>query len=129
VLNNLGLALLGEDSLETSITHLQRAIENAPQFVEAHCNLGLVYRRAGRLEEAVRVLDRALELDPKSEKGLATLGTIRFMQGNLAEAWDFRCRRFERPGFGGRYAAWPLWRGEELAGKTILVWGDQGVGD
>jgi len=129
VLNNLGLALLGEDSLETSIEHLQRAIQAAPQFVEAHCNLGLVYRRAGRLEEAERVLVRALELDPKSEKGLATLGTIRFMQGDLAEAWNFRCRRFERPGFGGRYAAWPLWRGEDLAGKTVLVWGDQGVGD
>jgi len=129
VLNNLGLALLGEDSLETSIEHLQCAIQAAPQFAEAHCDLGLVYRRAGRLEEAERVLVRALELDPKSEKGLATLGTIRFMQGDLAEAWDFRCRRFERPGFGGRYAAWPLWRGEDLAGKTILVWGDQGVGD
>jgi len=129
VLNNLGLALLGEDSLETSIEYLQRAIQAAPKFVEAHCNLGLVYRRAGRLEEAERVLVRALELDPKSEKGLATLGTIRFMQGELAEAWDFRCRRFERPGFGGRYAAWPLWRGEDLAGKVLLVWGDQGVGD
>jgi len=50
-------------------------------------------------------------------------------QGDFARGWpehEWRWKREESP---PRHAPRPLWRGESLSGKTILIHGEQGVGD
>jgi hypothetical protein len=51
--------------------------------------------------------------------------------GDLAQGWRGYARRFEDPRFPfiRREWPWPGWKGEDLSGRTILLWGDQGIGD
>jgi ADP-heptose:LPS heptosyltransferase len=53
----------------------------------------------------------------------------------LAEAWsegwtelEWRWRLGDNPALRGRHRL-PLWQGDALSGRRILVWGEQGIGD
>ena len=51
-------------------------------------------------------------------------------QGEFDEGWrEYEWRWAAADGPQPRATALPTWQGESLAGKTLLVWGEQGVGD
>ncbi len=57
---------------------------------------------------------------------------IEFGRGNIEQAWEHYGARFDTGAVNGavflNYPA-PSWTGEDLKGKTLLVWSDQGLGD
>lgn len=62
--NNLGNVLLNWGYPEAARRHLERAIAERPQFVEAHNNLGIVLADTGDLDGAEREFRAALALQP-----------------------------------------------------------------
>ena len=96
----------------------------------AFYNLGMLYRRIGRVEEAVDPLRRAAEADPKNPWIRFSLGMVLLSLGKFEEGWAFYDARGELPERrGARPAGVPEWRGEDLAGKSILIVREQGFGD
>ncbi len=101
-----------------------------PKFANAQIGLGMVADAAGSPDEAVRRFDLAIESTPDSparyNRALALL-----RHGRLADGWCAYEWRWTSPVFkvAPRHQKIPRWRGEPLAGKKILVWGEQGVGD
>jgi hypothetical protein len=100
-----------------------------PDDVHAQVNLALVLERQGKLDEAIPVYERALELDPGCAEAHFNHGLALLLTGNLAEGWKeyewgFQCGSRPQP----RHAQ-PRWAGESLAGKTILLCEEQGLGD
>ena len=90
-------------------------------------NLGVIYRVTGRLEEAKGVLRRALAVDPGNVPVRHTLGMTLLQLGEYAEGWRHYDARHEMtPPKGPRL---PMWRGEPLAGRRIVVVAEQGLGD
>jgi hypothetical protein len=86
-------------------------------------------RRQGRSHDALALLDRAIVRVPDcahahAMRGMALLGLGRFEEGFAAYEWRQRV-----PGFEGDRPALPRWDGEALAGKTLLLWDEQGFGD
>lgn len=51
--------------------------------------------------------------------------------GRFAEGWKMFNTRFEMPGAKFRYSHWPIdiWDGEDVAGKHLFIWLEQGLGD
>lgn len=91
-------------------------------------NLGVILRTTGRLEEAEAVLRAALAAEPTQATVRHTLGMTLLQEGKWAEGWAlYEARRELLP----LPAPPPLpeWRGESLAGKRLLVVGEQGLGD
>nr|WP_280115490.1 tetratricopeptide repeat protein [Roseibium hamelinense] len=85
------------------------------------------------LAEAERHFDKISKKEDVKEQ-TAKLNMIRseveFGLGNLETAWELNNGRF---GFDTS-AIWrdyspPIWSGEDLSGKDLLVWQDQGLGD
>jgi len=111
----------------------ENAIAICPTFAEAHCNLGLAQQYLGRIDESVERLHQSLALAPKAPVTHMNLATSWFLKGHLGRAWHeyewrWRCARFDkRPVAVTRIA--PPWDGSSLAGRTILVYGEQGIGD
>lgn len=101
-----------------------------PRLASAHIGLGMVADAAGSPDEAMRRFDLAIEKAPESparyNRALALL-----RHGRLAEGWRAYEWRWTSPVFKAapRHQNIPRWRGEPLAGKKLLVWGEQGVGD
>jgi protein O-GlcNAc transferase len=84
--NNLGGAYFALRRIPEAIKSYRRALELAPDYVEALSNLGNVLRDDGKLEEAVAYHRRALELKPDYVEGHNNLGVALAQLGKPEEA-------------------------------------------
>jgi hypothetical protein len=104
----------------------------APAFVDAWNNLGLTQIDLNRHGEALTSYGRALALNPEAaethwNESLCLLQMGRLQAGWRKYEWRWERRRImaSRRGF-----AQPLWLGDfPIAGKTILLHAEQGLGD
>jgi hypothetical protein len=90
-------------------------------------NLGAILRTTGRLEEAEAALRAAHADDPANPRVRHTLGMTLLQAGRYPEGWRFyEAVRELHPQVT---APLTLWQGQPLAGKSIVVVGEQGLGD
>jgi tetratricopeptide (TPR) repeat protein len=75
-----------EDRVDEAIAHVQEALAEDPEIVEAHRLLGMFYEKAGRPEEGIEAYERALELDPEHQAALFGLAVAHRKAGRLEEA-------------------------------------------
>lgn len=94
-------------------------------------NLGVVYVTTGRRDQAQAAFRAALDADPDQAATKHSLGMLLLADGRYGEGWPlFEARRevpalrINRPNL-----ACPEWRGEDLAGRRLLVIAEQGLGD
>lgn len=129
---NLGLCYKRLDQVRLAIDCHRKAIALDPRNPVAHNNLAIALQEDGRVAEALDAFGRALEIDPQNaqahyNRGLAYLVTGDYARGWEEHEWRARCKEF-----AGRELELPdlaPWRGEPLAGKTLLVRSEQGHGD
>ena len=126
-----GIRHVQRDEFEQATVCFQQAIDLTPDFVDAHWNLGLALQFMGRIDASITAMHRALDLQPDLPAAHMNLSMSLFLKGEFAEAcreyeWRWKCPRFGQRSVK-RLA--PNWQGESLAGKTVLVYGEQGIGD
>ena len=129
--NNLGAALVQAGSMDEAVDVYRGALEAYPDSLDLHCGLGTALVALSRLQEAKTAYGNALEISPDDPMAQYLLGRAHLLGGNLAEAWKGLEARWQAPALTTRKLelTQPLWRGSNIEGKTILVWGEQGVGD
>lgn len=133
--NTLGAALTEKGDLASARLFFEEALRLDPDFGRARYNLGNVLFAEGRLEEALAECERALAgpvgEDERQMMRLAR-STIIIAQGRTREGWDEYEARLH-PQFSDVtqfLVDRPRWEpGAELAGKSLLVIGEQGLGD
>ncbi|MDA8231382.1 MAG: tetratricopeptide repeat protein [Magnetospirillum sp.] len=113
-----------EEAVETS----RRAIALAPEDADNYNNLGAALYALGRNGEAAAVLEHALARKPDHPDihfhyAMALLRLGRMREGWTQFEWRRRIDKFHRE------LPRPEWRGEPLEGRTILLHGEQGLGD
>jgi len=130
LLNNLGNALACLGRYEDAETCLAAAVAADPGRAVYLKNLGAVRQALGRWAEAEDVFNRALSVDPKDADGHCLRAFARLGQGHYGDGWDDYGHRWRSTDFEARrpFPA-PPWDGTTLAGKQLLVWGEQGIGD
>jgi tetratricopeptide (TPR) repeat protein len=110
----------------------QRALELAPVFVDAWNNLGVTLIDMKQHDEALRSYERALALAPDSAEAHWNYALCLLQMGRLEEGWreyEWRWQR-HRTRASQRGFAQHVWLGDfPLAGKTILLHAEQGLGD
>jgi tetratricopeptide (TPR) repeat protein len=127
--SNLGHALRASGHPQEAEAACRRAIAIAPRLAAAHLNLGLALEDMGRLDDALASFRRADTLDPGYAMAEACEGMLLLLRGNLAAGWEKYEARWRIGDLPSRNFAQPQWRGEPLAGKTILLHAEQGFGD
>ncbi len=106
------------------------AAEGAPDAAEVWLNLGNVDRELGHLDDAIASLERAQSIRPDWPEPRWNLALAYLASGRLERGWEAYDARWPRAGLSmQRGFPWPLWTGENLAGKRLLVWREQGLGD
>lgn len=128
-LNNLGNALRGAWRYEEAIGVFRQAVARDPANAGIWENLGNALRENGRLGEAEAALRQALRLRPDFVEGHWDLAFTLLMQGDLAQGFTEYEWRWRLPDFPGHSRSVPLWEGQELSGRTLLVQAEQGAGD
>ncbi len=121
------------DNFAEAAACFEESLRICPTFAEAHCNLGVTRQFQGRFADSAASLQQALKLRPEMPAAHFNLAMTSFLSGDLERAWSeyewrWKCRHFaNRPTAASELA--PPWNGEHLPGKTLLVYGEQGVGD
>ncbi|MDR3563642.1 MAG: tetratricopeptide repeat-containing glycosyltransferase family protein [Negativicutes bacterium] len=126
--NNLGLVLKTSFLLEDAIACLRRAQELEPSNPEILNNLGVALKESRRLAEAESCLHQAIKLRPDFADAHFSLAVLYLLQEEYEKGWDqYDDLRLVKAGDWRPPA--PRWRGEDLAGRRILLYADQGFGD
>lgn len=106
-------------------------LKRDPKIVQAWSSLAFLLGEGGALAEAETAFASALKLAPQNgEVNIARALTL-LRNGQLAKGFDAYDWRFAPSPFQAplRPFKFPMWQGEPLAGKSILVWTEQGIGD
>jgi tetratricopeptide (TPR) repeat protein len=130
-LNNLGGALLESGRPPEAIEQYERALALRLDLPELHNNLGKALRANGQVREAIAAHDRALALKPDNAEAHWNRGLMLLLNGQLEEGWDEYEWRWLVPEFKSprRNFRQPLWSGQPLKGRRILLHAEQGFGD
>ena len=126
---NLGNVLHGLGRIEDAAAAYRRAIGLRPAYAEAHNNLGIALRDMGAPDLAAESYRRVLALRPDHAEAHYNLAMALLEMGDLAAGHEVYEWRFAAGAVPARDGTLPLWRGEPLRGRTLLVWGEQGYGD
>jgi tetratricopeptide (TPR) repeat protein len=125
---NFGAALAQIGLYGEALAACRAAIEAQPGHANAHANLGLALRGLERSDEAIAALREALRLDAGHFNARIGLAMTLLAVGRLAEGFEEYEHRLP-PRSAGLPSSPPRWRGEALAGRTILIHAEQGLGD
>lgn len=120
------------DRYDEAIAILEKAAEHKnTRYSDLISHLGYCYGVAGRIEDGIATLKKLLEDHPDHSAARYNLALLQFRKGDISEGfenyetrWNFRAFPSKRRKFDA-----PLWSGEDLEAKSILVWREQGLGD
>ncbi len=128
--NNLGHLRQGRHDHASAADCYRSALALDPAYGEAWSNLGLARQRLGDGTGAERCYDRAIMLRPDLSLSHFNKGLLRLEAGDLDHGWPGYAWRFGSGQVGqGRQPRAQPWRGEDLTGRRLMIWGEQGVGD
>jgi tetratricopeptide (TPR) repeat protein len=127
--NNLGIVLAKQGRLEEALETYRQSVALKPDNPEAYYNLGNLFRDLGRLEEAQSNYREAIRLKPDHADAQTNLAMTWLLLGDFERGWPGYEWRSRTPGFACRDFIQPFWDGFSLAGATILLHAEQGLGD
>lgn len=140
----LGVALNRLERHEEALEAYRRALACRPDWLEAWDNIGQSYQFLNRLDEAEAAYRKTVEL---AGQGIADedtrrpdereygnrhwhLALLELLKGDYRRGFArYRARFGEVGGLCRPAYRQPVWQGEPLCGKTILVMDEQGMGD
>ena len=128
---NRAEALRSLGRFEAAAQAYRRTIALQPDHFEAYNNLGGVLTELLRLDEAITAFDACLSLKPNYANAHFNKSAPLLLRGEFAQGWKaFEQRKLKTVPLGARTFKPPVWLGDrDIAGKTILVHWEQGLGD
>lgn len=127
---NLGNALSGAGRVQDAIDAYLRMIERMPNWAGGYLNLGHAYGKQRQWHKAIENYRKAAELEPEKTDHLYSIGNVHLHLGEFEEGWrGYEYRNNSKTGSQQRFPNLAVWNSEDVAGKRILVFGEQGLGD
>lgn len=130
-LRNRGNVLLGLRRHPEALASYNQALKIKPDHADALSSQSFALFELGRPEEARESCDQALKFKPDYADAHWNESLCRLLLGDFALGWQKYEWRWQAPQINDvRNFKQPLWLGEApLAGKTLLLHAEQGLGD
>jgi tetratricopeptide (TPR) repeat protein len=127
---NKGVALVARGTVAEALICLRRGVELRPDFAEAQNSLGTALSAQGQLDDALATYERAIQLKPDYADAHWNRSLVWLLRGDYERGWpDYEWRwRCKRASALPRLSQ-PRWDGTALAGRTLLLYAEQGLGD
>ena len=134
--NNMGSALIALHRYQDSLICFKTSLELEPNNAIAISNIATLADKIGDFEESIEYFKLALKLvdngsqeenDYQYRMSFPLLAT-----GKLELGWKYYENGFSVKNLGrspNRKFSKPKWNGENINGKKLLVWREQGIGD
>ncbi|WNJ99094.1 tetratricopeptide repeat protein [Thalassospiraceae bacterium LMO-JJ14] len=129
--SSLADALNSMGAHEEALEQLNIILNKTPDYVPALVYKGVALDGLTLFDEAATMFERAVEINPQHAEAHFNLGLARLSDGDLPRGWDEYSWRLKTQAFLHTKppTSAPIWQGEPLAGKSILMFPEQGMGD
>jgi len=124
--HHLGNLYVKQERLPEAEQAFLTALELDPHYARTCANLGLVYTEWGQFEQALQYEEQAIALEPAYARAHINRAHLLFLLNRHVEGWaeyEWRHQLLQ-----GHWPA-PVWQGQDLAGKKVIVLAEQGFGD
>lgn len=130
-LNDRGNVLKELERFDAALESYDAALAAAPDLAEAWYNRGIVLLELKRASDALASYERAIAVRPDYPEALLARGVCKLALGRFDDCWrdvESRWRVKAHPALRAPTDA-PLWSGEDLCDRSILVCSERGLGD
>ena len=130
--SNRGAALHQLRELAAALASLDTAIQRNPEHADAWCNRGITLLEMRQPAAAIASYDSAIRLNPQCAQAYWNKSLALLLCADFANGWPlYEWRRVTmQTSAQTRQHPQPLWLGDTpLAGKSILLHAEQGLGD
>jgi tetratricopeptide (TPR) repeat protein len=129
--NNIGAALLKLRRYEEALPWFDRTLALLPDSMTVLISKAAALAKMLRLDEAFAVYAQAKAIDPGNADITFLMSELQLLTGDFESGWVGREARWKtRVTKGYPDFSQPMWRGDgPIEGRTILVFGDEGLGD
>jgi cytochrome c-type biogenesis protein CcmH/NrfG len=125
-LNSLGTIYMALGRFEDAAKAFRQGLAMDPNSLDARSNLGGALHELGLFSESQSEFERVLALRPNFADAHFNLGITQLLTGDFERGWAGYAWRARSPLEPKNK---PRWDGSSLAGKTILLYPEQGMGD
>jgi tetratricopeptide (TPR) repeat protein len=137
---NMGAALSGLNLYDEALISLETALILSPDNIDAVMNIASIYSLKGERDAVIPIYEKIISEPkyyehPKINMIKYFLGVEYLRVGKLNQGWILYDYGFDDciPSYikrqPDRVFKVPIWNGEDLANKKLLVWAEQGIGD
>jgi hypothetical protein len=129
--SNQGNSLMELCRFEEAASCYAHALEKAPGLHDVRVALATCYQALGKLDEAMVACNQVLATAPEHAEAHWNRALLLLLSGEYREGWCEYEWRWQKRNFTSppRNFPQPLWRGEAINGRTVLVHAEQGFGD
>jgi tetratricopeptide (TPR) repeat protein len=129
VLTSLANSLFYLGEIDEALDLLRHACNVHPDLPVVWTNIGTMLYAALEIDEALAAHRRALELAPGQAAYRFRCSAALLQKSRLDEGWTEYEQRLDGEPPLRRWAGTPHWDGSSFAGRTLLVYREQGIGD
>jgi len=105
------------------------SLKQKPGYLSALKNRGTLWVWSGEIERGLQWYQRGLEVDPNNAELHRNLGVIYLLLQDFDRGWPEYRWRWKMPDLQRPSIPAPIWQGESLQGKSIIIYPEQGLGD
>ncbi len=117
--------------IEGAKADYEETLRREPNWGPALVNLGNALLALGDMDGAYRMYDRATDFTLRDSEGAFNQGFVHFLRGEWDKGWEKYETRWKLPGHAhaNPLPDAPIWKGEDIRGKRLLILHEQGAGD
>lgn len=125
----LGLALVDAERWAEAEPELNWVVTRQPLHAEAHNSLGVSHLERDDYAHALQHFEQAIAADRQYAVAHFNRGLTLLKLGDYPRGWEEYEWRWQMPSFTPFECPQPVWRGEDIRDKVLLVHTEQGHGD
>lgn len=131
VMNNMANALNRSGRNDEAVQKFDKLLTANSDHYSAYNNLGSTYKDMARYDDAEKNFRKSIEINPDYAEARANLGFTLLLRGQFKSGWEEFSWRGKTKGskFKRREYDQPAWEGQNITGKTVYVYPEQGLGD
>lgn len=117
------------DELDITLQLYKKILDIKPYALEVLYNYGYTLKKKGLVHEAIGIYNRILTMRSDYAHPHFSLALAYLSLGNLEQGWKEYEWRWKAYNEEPKKFDQPTWQGQDLQGKTILLYAEQGLGD
>ncbi|MBO6503828.1 MAG: hypothetical protein JJ850_17805 [Kordiimonadaceae bacterium] len=131
--NVLATQVRERDGVDSADVFFEEALKLRPGDAKILSNFSISFTRRNEVDRALELALKSIEADPSQPEPRVGAAQFQFLKGQMEEGWEnyeYRHHIRRKSNQTQHYThKLPLWDGEDLSGKALLVAAEQGIGD